>query len=123
MKTVIFLLLLISGVGFGQVQETGWVWVDGHRISYFADSTKIISNIGIDNSRISPNEQRFTFTNKQGKTLTLILGDTLKIENNMPISEDAKLFVDWVKTYYDTEIKRLNDENNFYKEKYKQRIR
>ena len=118
MKTL-FIILLFSAIVIGQtkvphlkidmkVKENASLY-----LSIMPDSTRSIVSIG--GAGVSPNEERFMLTNKQGKTLTLILGDTLGIENNMPISEGAKIFVNWIKTYYDTETKRLKDENTFYK--------
>jgi len=119
MKTLLT-MLLFSAIIVGQTKVPHLkidmkVKDNPHYLTMLNDSSRSIVSIG--NIGILPNTQRFILTNKQGKTLTLILGDTLGIENEMPISEGAKIFVNWIKTYWDIEIKQLKDENTFYKKK------
>jgi hypothetical protein len=45
------------------------------------------------------------------------MSDTLEIENTMPLSEGATKFFDYLKTFYGCEVKRLADENEFFKNK------
>ena len=62
-----------------------------------------------------PMTSSMVFTNDFNKYVKLTMKDTLEVENTMPISEGAQKFIDWIKTYYDCEMNRLKDENEFLK--------
>jgi hypothetical protein len=72
---------------------------------------------GIETGTAKSMTSSIVFTNEHNEYVKLIMKNTLTIENTMPISEGAQKFLDWIKLYYDSEIKRLKDENEFLRKK------
>ena len=53
---------------------------------------------------------RFCLDNKENKELILEFDDTLKVSGDLPLSDGAKQFIEYLRTQYNTEIKRLTTE-------------
>lgn len=53
----------------------------------------------------------FMFCSDTSGCLSLDFGDTLKVESDIPISEGAEIFIEWLKTRYECEMYRLNRDN------------
>jgi len=54
---------------------------------------------------------RFAFCNDSLQCLYLSFGDTVEVESEIPISEGAEIFIDWVKTHYDCKLYEVLNEN------------
>jgi hypothetical protein len=60
---------------------------------------------------------RFNFCNSKLQRCSFIFEDTLKIESDMPLSEGAELFINYIKGFYNSEIAELQRELNKCKER------
>src|SRR3990167_2226476 len=106
-----FLALLLIAIIFSLI---GFVLLNSDRAEEGEDITcdgEI--SIAVDTFALS---YRFTFCNDSLNCLTLdFTGDTLKVESDIPLSEGAEIFINWLKTNYDCEMFRLTNENGALK--------
>ena len=117
MKKIIMLVLFCSSILLSQILPQSSNFTYG--IITKPDSLiKLYTQNIIPATATKKSLQTIIMQNENGQRLELDFTDTLKVVTNMPLSESAKKFMEWLQKYYNFRIMELKDGYDYYKDAY-----